>query len=145
MPALRRLLACLAALSLLTAAAAGARATFKTGRYSGMTTQDLPIAFKVGRKKVSRFHYTIHQKCTDGHEATEPHNPPDVSARIKHRRFVFDEAQDTKDTLGNPITVRVRITGKLRGGKATGHLIRTVDAHALGICTTGVQTYAARH
>jgi hypothetical protein len=52
-------------LAAVGAAPAAANGRFPTGRYSGRTSQGLPISFKIAHRHVSKLRFRVRMECSD--------------------------------------------------------------------------------
>lgn len=88
--------------------------TFKSGSYSGTTSQGLSISFTVSQTRVSAVRFVWRGKCADGlrHSNTIYAG----GGAIRHRHFSLGGVLNTGGTF--------HVDGKLRGGGAVGHLSR---------------------
>jgi hypothetical protein len=149
-PPLRALLA--AALLLAcsgTAALAAKKPLFQTGPYLGnVTAQAAPqVEFVATKKRVRNVDFgSIHVTCSDGRPGTVnlPGTPAKRSYKVSRGKFEY-----AVKAGADPAHAGTKLTGKLRGSKATG-TVRVVlrRAAAAGedavVCDTGRRKWRAR-
>lgn len=94
---------------------------FRTGLYSGTTSQGLPIFISVRRTSIGSVFVRWRARCADGKVHTNAISFP--GERIRHGRFSFRRTLETGGA--------VRMSGEIRGVRASGTLSRT-GASAFG-------------
>lgn len=97
---------------------------FKTGTYSGRTSQGLPISFMVDRTAVQYVSFRWRAKCVDGRVHTN--GIALGGTRIRGRHFSVHGLLNTGG--------RARVSGKLSGGRARGRLSRWANSAFNTVC-----------
>lgn len=105
-------------------------AAFRSGIYSGTTSQGLPIVLKVQGHRVLSVYFAWRARCKDGKAHT---NTIEVGgSRVRRGRFSIAGRLNTGGFA--------RVTGRLRGGRAQGKLSRTgASAFNTDCLATGVR------
>jgi hypothetical protein len=146
-PPLRAVLAA-ALLLACSGTAALAKPLFQTGPYLGHVTAETkpPVAFKATKKRVRRLDFgSLHVTCSDGRPGTVnlPGTPARRSYKLTHGKFEYA----VKASGADPQHAGTRVTGKLKGSKATG-TVRVVFRHGSAadevVCDTGRRRWSAR-
>jgi hypothetical protein len=108
---------------------------FRSGKYTGDTSQDLPISITVSRTEVKSVVFRWRGRCGDG----ETHMNTVIlrgGARVRHGRFSMEARLDSGGTA--------RVSGRLNGDHASGTLSR-VGASVSGTrCTVKEIRWHAR-
>jgi hypothetical protein len=91
-----------------------ASAPFRTGTYVGRTSQGLPISFTVGASSAHGVYFRWRARCADG--------------RVQQKGMVLGSSliRDRRFSVGGVLRTggRGRVSGSLRGGRASGTLSR---------------------
>ncbi len=102
-------------------AVAPSAAAFKTGTYSGTTSQEEAIGFKTTERKVKKLGYRVSAGCEDG-TAMEFEVPFDGKTPISEKgRFALTLTEAT------PVDVTLKITGKVKRRRAHGTITATAN------------------
>jgi hypothetical protein len=113
-------------------------AAFKTGTYSGITSQGEAIGFKATKKKVKKLGYRVSVGCEDG-TAMEFEVPFDGKTPISEKgRFALTLTEAT------PVDVTLEISGKVKRKKAHGTITATATNQDGTDCYTAVDWSAGR-
>jgi hypothetical protein len=91
---------------------------FRTGVYSGTTSQGLPIVVSVGRRAIRSVYFRWRVQCADGQVHTNAITVP--GERVSRGRFFFFRVLDTGGS--------VRVAGRIRGVHAAGTLSRVGES-----------------
>jgi hypothetical protein len=122
----------------LALVAAPSAAAFKTGTYSGTTSQGEAIGFKATKEKVKRLGYRVSVDCEDG-SAMEFEVPYDGKTPIREKgRFAL--------TLTDAALVQVtlEINGKVKRKRARGTITATATNERGADCYSEVDWSARR-
>jgi hypothetical protein len=107
---------------------------FRSGAYTGVTSQNLPIFITVSRTAVRSVVFRWLARCSDGKTHTSTTLLPG-RARVRHGRFSLGGQLDTGGSA--------RISGRLKGVHAAGTLSRTGKSTSGASCAvTSVEWHA---
>ena len=107
---------------------------FRTGTYQGTTSQGLPIFFTAGPTSIDDVSFRWRARCVDGHVHT---NGIELGGtRIRDGRFFVGGLLVTGG--------RARVSGSLRGDRASGTLSRWANSAFNTVCVVRGVTWHAR-
>jgi hypothetical protein len=106
---------------------------FRTGTYQGITSQGLPIFFTVGPTSIEDVSFRWRARCADGHVHTN--GIALGGTRIRDGRF----------SVGGLLVTggRARVSGRLRGARASGMLSRWANSAFNTVCVARGVTWHA--
>jgi hypothetical protein len=107
---------------------------FKAGTYTGTTSQDLPIVVTVGRTAIRSVYFSWRTRCADG--KTHTNTIFLRGDRVRQGRFSFGGKLDSGGS--------VRVSGRIRGARASGTLARSGPSSFGAACTVGMIRWHAR-
>jgi hypothetical protein len=131
-----------------TAPLALAKTAFDTGPYLGSVAAKSapPVEFTATKRHVSKLDVgSLHVTCSDGRPGTInlPGTPGKRSFKLTRGKFVFA----VKASGPDPQNAGTRLTGKLKGHKATGTVrvvLRRATPTGTVVCDTGRRKWSAR-
>jgi len=107
---------------------------FRTGTFQGTTSQGLPIVFTVGPRSIEGVLFRWRARCADGHVHANG-----ISLGGTHIR-------DGHFSVGGLLVTggRARVSGSLRGARASGVLSRWANSAFNTVCVARGVTWHAR-
>lgn len=106
---------------------------FRTGSYQGITSQGLPIFFTVGPTSIDDITFRWRARCADGH--VHANGIALGGTRIRDERFYVRGLLVTGG--------RARVSGRLRGSRASGKLSRWANSAFNTVCVARGVTWHA--
>jgi hypothetical protein len=122
----------------LTLVAAGVAVGAAAGSYSGKTSQNESVSFRLGSGSVSNFKIAIKDKCPDGHTLRVTGHYPSMTVRGGKfgGKFV---------PVGGHSGEKATLSGKVGGTKVTGTLTDTSFSSREGRLCHGSAKFSAKH
>ena len=125
-----------------------AKPAFDTGPYLGSVSAKSapPVEFTATKKRVTKLDVgSLHVTCSDGRPGTInlPGTPAKRSFKLTRGKFEFA----VKASGADPQNAGTRLTGKLKGHKATGTVrvvLRRTSPTGTVLCDTGRRKWSAR-